>query len=1054
MNTINIPVLALRGMTAFPGETVSFDVEREISIFALDNAMEGDRRLFLVTQRKIGVSEPEEQDLYEIGTVCHVLQIIKTSETTVRVLVEGEQRARLHRLWQASPFLQANVELLEDAPYRSTSHTEALLRQTYAIFGAYKELSPQMSDEVVAQVLDQRDPGRLADFIAQNLTLRHQDRQRVLDQLHPVKRLQLVNDILTHEVDVMGLEFEMEQKVRQRVAQVQKDMILREQLKVLQHELGEDGDEELSDYEARITALHLPEELHRKLMKEVDWLAKQPFGSAEGSVIRNYLDVCLELPWGKYTRDRADVAQARRILDRDHFGLEQVKERILEFVAVRQLSPNSKGKILCLVGPPGVGKTSIALSVSKALHRKMARLSLGGVRDEADIRGHRKTYIGAMPGRIIDAISRSGSMNPLLVLDEIDKLGSDMRGDPASALLEVLDSEQNYAFRDHYLEIPVDLSQVLFITTANTTSTIPRPLLDRMEVIELTSYTDEEKLQIAKRYLLPRQMKEHGLKKTQLRLSDDAIRQIISGYTRESGVRLLERQLGKVCRKTAMRLVDGGEKRVDVTPDSLRELLGVVRYQDGVHSTRNQVGVVNGLAWTEVGGEILEVEAGVMEGSGKLELTGNLGTVMQESVRAALTCLRSRCGELGIEKDFYKTRDIHVHFPEGAVPKDGPSAGIAITTAMLSALTGRKVRGDVAMTGEVTLRGRVLPIGGLKEKTMAALRSGIRTVILPKDNVKDLEEIDQTVRAALHFVPVESVDQVFAAALVPSPTVSAVEHMTACPWNRLPRPCGSEAVREGGHHDHQLQQGGVRAVRHHPKRLYPGRSAPGDLCRPLQRGQVLRHQPAAEPEELRTGGRYPRQDLSGELFPHRRQALLYRPARLRLCQGQQGGAGSLGPPDGELLSGAGAYLAGRAHRRRPAQALCGRRDHVQLVQGGGLPHAGGGQQGGQAEKAGSRAKSGGHPPDAGASPRHAAGPLLRREGRRQDGGAVPAEPVLRLSMFRIPLSFPAGGYPYPTTGCRTRPQGAVPGHGVPSPAERFRYGICFRCGGKFSSNIV
>ena len=779
MNTINIPVLALRGMTAFPGETVSFDVEREISIFALDNAMEGDRRLFLVTQRKIGVSEPEEQDLYEIGTVCHVLQIIKTSETTVRVLVEGEQRARLHRLWQASPFLQANVELLEDAPYRSTSHTEALLRQTYAIFGAYKELSPQMSDEVVAQVLDQRDPGRLADFIAQNLTLRHQDRQRVLDQLHPVKRLQLVNDILTHEVDVMGLEFEMEQKVRQRVAQVQKDMILREQLKVLQHELGEDGDEELSDYETRITALHLPEELHRKLMKEVDRLAKQPFGSAEGSVIRNYLDVCLELPWGKYTRDRA----------------------------VRQLSPDSKGKILCLVGPPGVGKTSIALSVSKALHRKMARLSLGGVRDEADIRGHRKTYIGAMPGRIIDAISRSGSMNPLLVLDEIDKLGSDMRGDPASALLEVLDSEQNYAFRDHYLEIPVDLtallevldseqnyafrdhyleipvdlSQVLFITTANTTSTIPRPLLDRMEVIELTSYTDEEKLQIAKRYLLPRQMKEHGLKKTQLRLSDDAIRQIISGYTRESGVRLLERQLGKVCRKTAMRLVDGGEKRVNVTPDSLRELLGVVRYQDGVHSTRDQVGVVNGLAWTEVGGEILEVEAGVMEGSGKLELTGNLGTVMQESVRAALTCLRSRCGELGIEKDFYKTRDIHVHFPEGAVPKDGPSAGIAITTAMLSALTGRKVRGDVAMTGEVTLRGRVLPIGGLKEKTMAALRSGIRTVILPKDNVKDLEEIDQTVRAALHFVPVESVDQVFAAALVPSPAVSAVEHMTALP---------------------------------------------------------------------------------------------------------------------------------------------------------------------------------------------------------------------------------------------------------------------------------
>ena len=763
MNTINIPVLALRGMTAFPGETVSFDVEREISIFALDNAMEGDRRLFLVTQRKIGVSEPEEQDLYEIGTVCHVLQIIKTSETTVRVLVEGEQRARLHRLWQTSPFLQANVELLEDAPYRSTSHTEALLRQTYAIFGAYKELSPQM----VAEVLDQRDPGRLADFIAQNLTLRHQDRQRVLDQLHPVKRLQLINDILTHEVDVMGLEFEMEQKVRQRVAQVQKDMILREQLKVLQHELGEDGDEELSDYEARITALHLPEELHRKLMKEVDRLAKQPFGSAEGSVIRNYLDVCLELPWGKYTRDRADVAQARRILDRDHFGLEQVKERILEFVAVRQLSPDSKGKILCLVGPPGVGKTSIALSVSKALHRKMARLSLGGVRDEADIRGHRKTYIGAMPGRIIDAISRSGSMNPLLVLDEIDKLGSDMRGDPASALLEVLDSEQNYAFRDHYLEIPVDLSQVLFITTANTTSTIPRPLLDRMEVIQLSSYTDEEKLQIAKRHLFPKQLAEHGLKKSAVRISDDVYRAVIRDYTRESGVRLLERRLAAICRKADMRLLEGTVKRITVTEEELPKFLDCQPYPPDLHTDREEIGVVNGLAWTEAGGEILEVEVNVMDGSGKLELTGNLGDVMKESAQAALSCLRSRAAVLGIPADFYKTKDIHVHFPEGAVPKDGPSAGIAVTTAMLSALTDRKIKAGIAMTGEVTLRGRVLPIGGLKEKTMAALRSGITTVLIPKDNVRDLEEIDQTVRAALRFVPVETVDQVFAAALCP-----------------------------------------------------------------------------------------------------------------------------------------------------------------------------------------------------------------------------------------------------------------------------------------------
>ena len=781
--TKNIPALALRGLTVFPRMTASFDVEREISVRALERAMETGQEIFLVTQRELGVELPEEKDLYEVGTVARVIQILRASNSMMRVVMEGGSRARLRRLWQREPFLQAQVELIgEEKSPRHGTRTEAMLRQTYALFGEYSELLPKQPESIFTTVMDATDPGFLADFIAQNSNLRYQDKQSVLEELRPLMRLRRVNEILKREISVIAMEQDIESKVRERVGQIQKDMILREQVKVLQNELGEgDSDAEFDEYRTRICACRLPEETEKKLLKDVDRLSRQPFGSAEASVLRNYLDTVLDMPWGVETKERVSVETARRRLDRDHYGLEKVKERILEFVAVRQLSPDSKGKILCLVGPPGVGKTSIALSVSKALHRKMARLSLGGVRDEADIRGHRKTYIGAMPGRIIDAISRSGSMNPLLVLDEIDKLGSDMRGDPASALLEVLDSEQNYAFRDHYLEIPVDLSQVLFITTANTTSTIPRPLLDRMEVIELTSYTDEEKLQIAKRYLLPRQMKEHGLKKTQLRLSDDAIRQIISGYTRESGVRLLERQLGKVCRKTAMRLVDGGEKRVNVTPDSLRELLGVVRYQDGVHSTRNQVGVVNGLAWTEVGGEILEVEAGVMEGSGKLELTGNLGTVMQESVRAALTCLRSRCGELGIEKDFYKTRDIHVHFPEGAVPKDGPSAGIAITTAMLSALTGRKVRGDVAMTGEVTLRGRVLPIGGLKEKTMAALRSGIRTVILPKDNVKDLEEIDQTVRAALHFVPVESVDQVFAAALVPSPAVSAVEHMTALP---------------------------------------------------------------------------------------------------------------------------------------------------------------------------------------------------------------------------------------------------------------------------------
>ena len=768
LSTLNLPVLALRGLTVFPDLTLSFDVEREISIYALDCAMEADRRIFLVTQREIGVMQPQEEDLYEVGTVCHILQIIKTSDSSVRVVVQGESRARIRRLWQLKPFLQANVELLEeDFPGKFTNRTEALLRQTYAIFGEYKELVNNIPDEIVSAILDCRDPGKVADTLAQQITLHHDDRQTILEQLHPIKRLQKMNELLAHEVDVISLEMQMDQKMRQRVAQVQKDMILREQVKVLQHELGEDGDEEIDEYTERVKALHLSEEIEKKLLKEVNRLAKQPYGSAEASVIRNYLDVCLEMPWNKQTRDRADVAKAKALLDREHFGLDKVKERILELIAVRQINPDAKGKILCLVGPPGVGKTSIAISVAKAMNRKLSRLSLGGVRDEADIRGHRKTYIGAMPGRIIDAMIRSGSMNPLLVLDEIDKLSSDMRGDPASALLEVLDSEQNYAFRDHFLEIPVDLSRVMFITTANTTDTIPRPLLDRMEVIELNSYTDEEKVEIAKRHLLPKQLKEHGLKKSQLRLSDGALRKMIAAYTRESGVRVLERQIGRLCRKAAMQLVQGDVKRVSITDMDLKDFLGVERYTESVHITKDETGVVNGLAWTEVGGEILEVEVNVMDGSGKLELTGNLGTVMQESAKTALSCLRSRSQTLGIERDFYQTKDIHIHFPEGAVPKDGPSAGIAITTAMLSALTGRKVRGDVAMTGEVTLRGRVLPIGGLKEKTMAALRNGVKTVIIPKENEKDLEEIDRTVRSKLQFIGVETVDAVFAAALVP-----------------------------------------------------------------------------------------------------------------------------------------------------------------------------------------------------------------------------------------------------------------------------------------------
>ena len=646
--------------------------------------------------------------------------------------------------------------------------TEALLRQTWGLFQDYAHLAGNVAEEVTAAVLDCQEPGYLADFIAQNTALRYDDKQAILEELSPLVRLRKLNGFLARERDVLGYERQMEGKVRDELAQQQKEQILRTQIRVLQNELGEDEDNEIEEYRQKLAELKLEDETREHLEKEINKLEKQPYVSAEASVIRNYLDVCLELPWGTYTKERLNVDAARKVLDRDHFGLEKVKERILETIAVRQMNPEGKGQIICLAGPPGVGKTSIALSVAKALNRKLSRISLGGVRDEADIRGHRKTYIGAMPGRIVEAISRSGAMNPLLVLDEIDKLSGDYRGDPASALLEALDSEQNHAFRDHFLEIPLDLSQVMFITTANSLDTIPRPLLDRMEVIQLSSYTDEEKLQIAKNHLLPKQMKEHGLKKGSLRIDEETLRAIIRDYTRESGVRQLERRLAAVCRKTDMQLLSKTVKRVTVTEKALPKLLDMQPYPPTVHVEQEEIGVVNGLAWTEAGGEILEVEVNVMEGSGKLELTGNLGDVMKESAQAALSCLRSRAEALGIDPDFYKTKDIHVHFPEGAVPKDGPSAGIAMATALLSARTNRKIKAGIAMTGEVTLRGRVLPIGGLKEKTMAAKRYGIHTVLIPKDNARDLEEIDQTVRAALRFIPVETVDQVFAEVFCPS----------------------------------------------------------------------------------------------------------------------------------------------------------------------------------------------------------------------------------------------------------------------------------------------
>ena len=764
-----MPALALRGLTVFPNMLLHFDVGRESSIKALDEAMTSGQTIFLVAQRELAVENPQEGDLYAVGTISNVRQILRLPGDNVRVMVEGVSRGRLCQLVESNPYLSAEVEEIPgEAPVKRSARTEALIRQTYELFETYIELAPKMTPDILLSVLSSEDPGYIADYIAQNLPMRTGDKQAILEELRPVRRLEKLCQNLRREVEILELEQEMQGKVRDQLTRSQRDYVLREQLKVLQHELGEDqqgGDQELYDYRRQIEKAKLPVEVKEKLEKELRRLEKQPFGSAEATVLRNYLDTVLELPWGKKTKERVNVAAARKTLDADHFGLEKVKTRILEFLAVKQLAPQLKGQILCLVGPPGVGKTSIASSVAKAIHRNMARISLGGVHDEAEIRGHRKTYVGAMPGRIIAAIRQAGSCNPLLLLDEIDKLGNDQRGDPASALLEVLDGEQNATFRDHFLEVPFDLSDVLFITTANTLDTIPRPLLDRMEVIELTSYTDEEKLQIAKRHLLPKELKRHGLSRAQLKVSDDAIRSLIRGYTREAGVRVLERQLGALCRKAAMRVVSDGVKSVHITAENLETYLGIPRYHPDRLPRTEQVGVVNGLAWTSVGGEILEVEVGVVPGTGKIELTGNLGDVMKESAHAALTYIRSRAHQLGIDEEFYKTKDIHIHFPEGAVPKDGPSAGIAITTAMVSALTEIPVRRDLAMTGEVTLRGRVLPIGGLKEKTMAAYRNGIRTVLLPVDNEKDLEEIDQTVRAGLRFVTVEQVDAVLAEAL-------------------------------------------------------------------------------------------------------------------------------------------------------------------------------------------------------------------------------------------------------------------------------------------------
>ena len=770
-----LPVLALRGLAVFPDQTVHFDVGRVKSVKALEEAMKRDQNIMLIPQRDIMDNDPTLEDLYPIGTVVMVKQVLHAQGENLRVLVTGICRARIQELTQTEPFLMGQIQSVPEIEVMDTTRIHALRREAKNLYALYSELLEHPAQTVQLRMIASENTGFLADSIAQNSGIDYPDKVKMLGQLNPVKRLELAVKLLRREVEMLKLEAEIQERTRANIDQNQKDYYLREQIRVLRDELGEGDDEsEFATYEKKILKLNLPEESEQKLLKDLSRLKKQPFGSSEAAVLRNYLDTVLELPWNVRTKERIDIAAARKILEADHFGLEKVKERILETLAVRKMAPEMPPQIICLVGPPGVGKTSIAYSIARSLNRKMARIALGGVRDEAEIRGHRKTYVGAMPGRILQALIQAGSSNPLLLLDEIDKMGSDHRGDPSAALLEVLDAEQNKTYRDHYLEIPYDLSDVMFITTANTLDTVPRPLLDRMEVIELNSYTDEEKLMIAKNHLLPKQMKKHGIKKTQLRVTDDAIREIISCYTRESGVRKLERRFAEICRKAAMAILEQeNPKRITVTGSNLETYLGIRKYLPDRLPGSDLVGLVTGLAWTSVGGETLEVEVNVMDGSGKLELTGNLGDVMKESAHAALSYIRANALKLGIPADFYKTKDIHVHFPEGAVPKDGPSAGVTVCTALVSALTGVTVRRDVAMTGEISLRGRVMAIGGLKEKTMAALRHGISTVIIPKDNERDLEEIDQTVRRALNFVVASHIDTVLDAALNRRSEISA-----------------------------------------------------------------------------------------------------------------------------------------------------------------------------------------------------------------------------------------------------------------------------------------
>ncbi len=767
---VSFPLLALRGLVVFPSMLLHFDVVREKSISALEAALAGNRRIFLAAQRDLAVEDPGLSDLYRVGVVAEVRQVLKMPDNSRRVLVEGLYRARICELLASKPHLMALVSEYPMGERKITpAREDAMLRILKKELEHYCSLVPKMPREMIEKMMTDEDASHLTEYVAGNLMLPMEAKQYLLEQSDPLIRMEDLIHALREESDVLALEQEIEGKVRDRMDDNQREYYLREQMKVISEELGEGEDpaEEALTYKMRILSLELPKESQEKLLSEVEKLGKMPGGSHEGSVIRNYLDTCLALPWNKSGKEVYDVKQAEKVLERDHYGLEKVKERILEFVAVRKFAPDLKGQIICLAGPPGVGKTSIARSLAEAVGRKYVRVSLGGVRDESEIRGHRKTYIGAMPGRIIDAIRQAGVNNPLILLDEIDKMGNDFKGDPSSAMLEVLDAEQNSSFRDHYIELPFDLSKVMFVTTANDVSAIPAPLYDRMEVVELSSYTREEKFRIAKQHLLRKQLKKHGLNAMRCRISDEALFSLIDFYVKEAGVRKLERTIASLCRKAAKKLAtEESVRQIRIGAKDLEGYLGPKKYKEDALPKEDRIGCVTGLAWTSVGGVTMEIEAASLPGDGKLSLTGSLGDVMQESAKTAISYVRQVADRYHIPADFYKTRDLHLHAPEGATPKDGPSAGVTFATALISELSGIPVRRDVAMTGEISLKGRVMAIGGLKEKAMAAYAMGIKTVIIPEENLPDLQEVDEVVKSAVEFIPASKLETVLKYALV------------------------------------------------------------------------------------------------------------------------------------------------------------------------------------------------------------------------------------------------------------------------------------------------